>query len=108
MITVDMQELFDCFQSDKTRIGKSFYDDKNKQLTLELLDFDKNLFDIKFQEVYMLTDPNKNSFENWKIEKFETTNFSDNKIIVEATLINKEELCKIGFVASRWKYSLKK
>lgn len=103
-----IQDFLNSLKIKQIEINKIIYDDRGNKLKLNITDRNKNLIMLNFYDVYVLTDIDMFMLDKFKVESFQTKEFSDNQMIIELILTKSDEIYPLAFVANKLKYIIKK
>lgn len=109
LVFVHVETFLENIRNQDIKLGNFLFHEKRKQLSFRMLNNKTGDVFVKFFEVNLLdfVIP-KDDDKVWNLKDFDVKPFSDDRLVVEATLKAQANEKKIGFVASRWHYSLKK
>jgi len=103
-----IQDFLNSLKIKQIEINKIIYDDRGNKLKLNITDRNKNLIMLNFYDVYVLTDIDMFMLDKFKVESFQTKEFSDNQMIIELILTKSDEIYPLAFVTNKLKYIIKK
>lgn len=103
-----IQDFLNSLKIKQIEINNIIYDNRGNKLKLNITDRNKNLIMLNFYDVYVLTDIDMFMLDKFKVESFQTKEFSDNQMIIELILIKSDEIYPLAFVANKLKYIIKK
>lgn len=109
LMFVHIEAFLETIRNQDVEIRDFLFHEKRKQLSFRLFGRKNGDLLVRFYGVNLLDflDAAEGQ-KSWNLKEFQVQPFSDDRLVVEATLSAQTVERKIGFVASRWHYSLKK